>query len=56
MGNGLSSGPKKVAQNLGLLAQNWLGKSTVANVPYCGSDWKSILACSACHGSDLGSR
>lgn len=45
-----------MAQNLGLLAHNWLKKSRVIGMPCCGSDWKTSIACMAYHGSGWGSK
>ena len=38
MGSGLSLNPKKVTQNLELLAQAYLKKSSIACMPFCESD------------------
>lgn len=45
LGDGLSSHPKKVVQNLESLAENYLEKSLVAHMPCCGSDWRVPVAC-----------
>ena len=52
MGNGLISWPKKMAQNLGSLAQNFMKKSTIFGIPFRCRNWKPSVAWIAFRGSN----